>query len=247
MSAGFIVILMALAGIGAGYAMWSDTIQIDGTVETGNVCVGIRCLEVNDPVDHYDYNVNLPLWMQHDPGSTYQDLFVPCPEMKDVGWVECLNVEEKCMHEQDQMYQIIDFYAHHTYPLYYFDVTFEIANCGSVPVKLLMIEYWDFVDEEWYPFDGINWDIWHGVLHDDIWLGYYKVVLPAGTIEGFHDDDFFPDLMTVSTQLEHCETAEVTLGWFLYEDENSIPEMDATSQIRLRLTWAQWNEVYPPI
>jgi hypothetical protein len=247
MSAGFIVLLMALAGIGAGYAMWTDMIQIDGTVETGDVCVGIRCDWVNDPEDPAtaDLNVDLAKWLEHNPAYGHDDLFITCPEGKNVGWVDCIDVGEvKCTHEGDDLFQIVDFYAHHTYPLYYFEVRFEIANCGSIPVKLLMIEYWDFNLEEWIPFDGSNWDIWHGVLHDDIWLGYYKVQLPAGEIEGFHDDDFFPDLMSISTQLEHCESAFVTLGWFLYEDEFSIPEQNEESHIRIRLTWAQWNEVY---
>ena len=93
------------------------------------------------------------------------------------------------------------------------------------------------------PFDPMDWDVWHGVLNDDIWLGYWKVVLPLGTIEGFHDDEFFPALETISTQIEHCETATVTLGWFLYEDETSIPEQNAMSELGLRISFAQWNEV----
>ena len=33
----FLVSIMALAGIGAGYSAWTDTIYIDGSVTTGSV------------------------------------------------------------------------------------------------------------------------------------------------------------------------------------------------------------------
>ena len=33
----FLISVLALAGIGMGYAAWTDTITIDGTINTGNV------------------------------------------------------------------------------------------------------------------------------------------------------------------------------------------------------------------
>ena len=40
----FLISVMALAGIGAGYAAWTDTITIDGTVNTGSVDINIEYL-----------------------------------------------------------------------------------------------------------------------------------------------------------------------------------------------------------
>ena len=40
----FLISIMALAGVGAGYAAWTDTVKIDGTVNTGNVDIVIRYL-----------------------------------------------------------------------------------------------------------------------------------------------------------------------------------------------------------
>jgi len=38
----FLISIMALAGVGAGYAAWTDTITISGTVNTGNVDLNVR-------------------------------------------------------------------------------------------------------------------------------------------------------------------------------------------------------------
>lgn len=40
----FLISIMALAGVGAGYAAWTDTITIDGTVNTGDVDLDIVAL-----------------------------------------------------------------------------------------------------------------------------------------------------------------------------------------------------------
>ena len=40
-----LVLLLALAAIGAGFARWSDTLQIQLDAESGNLSVGVRCLD----------------------------------------------------------------------------------------------------------------------------------------------------------------------------------------------------------
>ena len=45
-------LVLCLALVGVGYAKWSDTVDINGTVETGTVEVGILNVETNDPGLH---------------------------------------------------------------------------------------------------------------------------------------------------------------------------------------------------
>ena len=43
-----LVLVLCLSGVGVGYAMWSDTLYIDGTVNTGSVDVDIQCVTCSD-------------------------------------------------------------------------------------------------------------------------------------------------------------------------------------------------------
>ncbi len=54
---------------------------------------------------------------------------------------------------------------------------------------------------------------------------------------------FLEDLAILDTQLDECDVATIKLGFFLYEDADSIPEMNATSTMKIRVIFTQWNLV----
>jgi len=231
-------LVLVLGLTGAAFAKWSDTVTIEGTVNTGSVCVGIRDVGTSDSGDTPDQMFDL---------STGQP--VPVPEEKDVASAESVNGTEKCLHENDQFYQDVTFTVINAYPLYYWEDTIEIANCGSIPVKLDSIEYWNsYATTPGYePLIGADsFKLWSGSLSDDIWLGSYYLSFPhdlSSPRTGTWYHELMAEFLTLDTQLDHCDVATITLGFFLYEDADSIPEMNATSTMKLRVTFSQWNEV----
>lgn len=230
----FVALILALGMTGVAFAHWSQTLNIVGTVETGELIVGIRDVCTSDP------------------GTTIDQMFdlstaLPVPLTKHVGTAESVNVGEvKCTHEGVDFYHQVTFTVTNAYPQYYWEDTIEIANCGTIPVKLASIEYWDYYAATPGYADLATADsfkLWDGPLTDDIWLGSYSLVFPKGTKTGKWYSDLLTDVATLDTQLDGCQVATIKLGFFLYEDETSIPEMNASSTMTLRLTFTQWNLV----
>ena len=66
----FMISIMALAGIGAGYAAWTDVITIKGTVNTGTVDVVIEGLSGTEVYkDLYDDSCDIRYWMTDETGE----------------------------------------------------------------------------------------------------------------------------------------------------------------------------------
>ncbi len=64
----FLMSVLALAGTGAGYALWSDTLSIDGTVNTGSIGAVFE-----------------EGWAEDTDDFEYTD-----PLEKDYSWIECI-------------------------------------------------------------------------------------------------------------------------------------------------------------
>ena len=110
----FAISLVALAVMGMGYAHWSQTLYINGTVTTGKLCVGIAATGTNDPGN------------ATDPGKD-----------KHVGATESVNVGDvKCSHNGTNYYEEIMYVITNAYPCYNSTGYFQIANCGTIPVNI---------------------------------------------------------------------------------------------------------------
>jgi len=138
------ILLFSMGTMGMGYAGWYDVISAKYDVATGTVSAGIRNHGVND--------------YGPDPCSHGG----PNPKGKDIGYAHC----------QDGPYEYelegtpysenvkVDIYGYRSYaPVF----TLEMANCGSIPVKVdqLMID-------------------WDGELADNIQVGKWSVDCPDG-------------------------------------------------------------------
>lgn len=112
--------------LGIGYAAWTDTIAIDGTVTTGEVCIKFSQSSGWDdqdgpppyiPTDDPDFNA-IP-----GPGFPFTAYLVD----KNVGWgVSEVSVDGKTLTVA----------LHNVYPSYYNHLGFVIWNCGTIPVKI---------------------------------------------------------------------------------------------------------------
>jgi len=105
----FVALLLALGISGLAYAHWSQTIYIEGSVETGTVCVGWV------DVDYEDYE--------------YLG--------KDVGKVDARLEDLKGTHNGDNIYETLVVELDNVYPSYEAWIYVEIANGGSIPVNLV--------------------------------------------------------------------------------------------------------------
>jgi len=106
----FAALMVALAMTGVAFACWSQTIYIEGTVETGEVCVGFVGADCED--------------------EEYLG--------KDVGDVSCDLEDWKCYTEEHgDAYETLVMTLSNVYPSYEAWCEITIANCGTIPVNLV--------------------------------------------------------------------------------------------------------------
>jgi predicted ribosomally synthesized peptide with SipW-like signal peptide len=127
-------LVLALVGTGVAYAMWSDTLQITGVVQTGSVDVRIISQASNDPSPH------------GIPGDSASYLTGSLDPMSTGSW-SCLSDEWSGLRDDKNVAftncnipgdgQSIQITVANGYPGYNGSVSFTIQNTGSIPVKLL--------------------------------------------------------------------------------------------------------------
>jgi hypothetical protein len=128
-----VLLFIALASIGVGYGLWSKTLFIDGTVNTGSVnSIFFDPFTDDDDVmndvskDIGDTGV-CPLYGDGscDPAASGKNV---ARKDKDVG---------SCIAKLDtQDSQILNVTINNAYPSYFCTVFFHIRNTGTVPVKI---------------------------------------------------------------------------------------------------------------
>ncbi|MFC1872040.1 hypothetical protein ACFLYF_06580, partial [Chloroflexota bacterium] len=124
-----LVLVLLLGSLGVGYAAWTDTIYIDGTVSTGEVCVKFGpsisiddsfCYNHIDPPylnQPYDWNSTPGV---NFPGRAYQvDKNVAC-----------------AFYQLNDAHDLLTLTFDNVYPYYYNHTSFWVCNCGTVPVKI---------------------------------------------------------------------------------------------------------------
>ena len=136
----FLVLALALAAVGVGYAMWDKTLDITGTVSTGEVNMEITSVASDDP-----------------PGA----LLDPGKD-KDVGTTTAY------IDPTDNQRAIVT--IENGYPCYEVSVHFTAHNSGTIPVKLqdiivtappgITVEGWDSIGEQVEPCEKRDNTIW---------------------------------------------------------------------------------------
>jgi hypothetical protein len=188
-----LALVLALGALGVGYAAWTDTIFVSGTVSTGSVCLNIEdgtygalntCPEsVNHPGVSGD--INWDGWVKQVGNIScpmgYKFNTKPCTD-KDVAWTTFSPV-------LDDKGNIVELQVtvHNAYPHFLSHISFEVCNCGTVPVKIeapvfnqnpfLLIEYRNGVGEQLEPGACHEISLFVGVVqHQGYWSGDTWVV-----------------------------------------------------------------------
>ncbi|MEM3696539.1 MAG: hypothetical protein QXQ94_03415 [Candidatus Bathyarchaeia archaeon] len=114
------IALVALAIVGFTYAHWSETLWLNGTVNTGNMCA-----EFKPPITRTDTGLD---W------SCGENFTNPDPHQidKDIGSSNAYFMDVN----QDGCNDTIVIELNHVYPCYYEHMSFWIHNCGTIPWRI---------------------------------------------------------------------------------------------------------------
>jgi predicted ribosomally synthesized peptide with SipW-like signal peptide len=146
-----LALVIALGALGVGYAKWTDTVMINGSVQSGSILLGINDRGTNDPLGTFD--------KQCAPGRN--------PERKDVGSMVSTNVGDSLFTlDEIQFYKSIDETFTNVYPWYSARTVIRVANGGTVPVKIENIIFSGLNSslENWMTFSWIITDE-NGITH----------------------------------------------------------------------------------
>ena len=216
-----LAIVLALGALGVGYAAWTDTIYIDGTVNTGSLC-----LEIEDNSWGEVSGNCPPTQFAADPDQNWSG-WVP-----QVGQVSCpdgYKFEEKFCVDKDVAYMTfneiedgdgnvveLEVTIHDAYPHYLGRITFEVCNCGTIPLKIktpvitqsnfLLIEYRDNIGTQLHPGQCAEISFFVGVVQHEGYFGYASGL------------------------------------WIVDDESMPLTPMDSTLTFTITIEGIQWNE-----
>jgi len=131
----FLIMIMALATVGTSYALWSETINIKGVVNTGEVDVEFSEYVSNDPPNVLSIDPTEPgSWSIPDVHTPSGWGWTGVRGDKDVGSIDCTLVPNSGDGSSGNNVMIVT--VSNGYPCYYGSVAFSIDNIGTVPVMI---------------------------------------------------------------------------------------------------------------
>jgi len=212
-----LALVLALGTLGVGYAMWSDTLQIEGDVNTGELSVKFASqydndVNDNDPTEAGSWNVSgtKPVWtgQRHD---------------KDVA-----STTSTFNQEEGKSARII---VATGYPCYWGSVIWDVLNDGTIPVKLHSITLTELSK------DASEW-----AVNQTLKIGKrYYVDVDTQTVDRTLDagDDFSFILSAFGCeQIDACELGYLDVTVHVEQDA----EQKTTYDFTIDYVFANWNE-----
>jgi hypothetical protein len=184
-----LTLVIALGTLGVGWAHWTDTITVEGTVCTGEVCFSFQ------PFTYYEGG-GCPDFQWCD-GWIYDGDTVSCPAGYHFGSIQPVP-EGKCVayvtfrpldadgNEIDpvtagSIIKTLEVTIHNAYPHFVADVTFHVCNCGTIPIIIqapvidqspfLLIQYGDNIGTQIHRGECKEISFFVGVVQNE---GYWK-------------------------------------------------------------------------
>jgi len=219
-----LALVLAVGAMGLGYAAWTDTLYIEGTVSTGEVCIEILC-----PFSMADPGTPSPPYTVEQGASAASldwnavvegPAFYVDPEQtdKNVGWTTTICVEVP------RPRKAVELTFHNVYPSYFNHIAFGIHNCGTIPVKLDHVVFTDAAGNV-------------QTLYND---GYLVFDLSGNGVDDFeiYWGDNFGD------QIEPCSSWSIDFWMHFMQDEAIDFTQPQTFTLTIEVVAVQWNE-YP--
>jgi len=213
----FLALALCLAFTGAGFALWSETQTISGTVNTGEVDWELTACGVLDEIASPPYYVGVPSLDDY----TCREGFVGPPPYfwhsdKNVGWGE----QELVDTDHDGDFDTLQLTLHNVYPCYFNSVSAYARNDGTVPIIIEKVII-DGTEITSLPAPVVRLDLNSDGFDDvEIWWGN-----------------------AIGTQLEPGEDSPEMSFWF--HCLQGAPQ-GATLTFNITLEAVQWNESIHP-
>ena len=219
-----LALVLALGSLGIGYAMWSETLTIEGDVSTGEVSVRID--------SQYDNDIN-PELDPCEPGS-WDVAATPV-------WVG--NRYSKNVAQTTSVYDQVDgewgkIIITNGYPSYWGSVIWDVHNDGTIPVQLWSVTLTELSF-------GVD-TVWTGAFALDIGTRYYVDADKPLIDETLDAGDDFSFILSC---LDCCQIDPMASGDVGYIDVTVHVEQDAQQKsiydFTIEFVFAQWNEGLP--
>lgn len=222
-----LTLLLALGGLGAAYAAWTDQVTISETVSTGEFCMEIGAVTLLDgSIEPPPYVVGFD-GPGHDWTVTQIGPGFPLKQAaleKNVGW-GTFELSEPKPGTVD-VYSKLDVTLHNVYPCYYNHLDFWLHNCGTIPLKIYQVILKDEAGNVIAVFDEMNK------------LAYRA--FDFGGEAGVNDFEIQYG-NNWGAQLEPCSSVNMSMGMHVLQDHFAENE---TWSFSLTIVAIQWNE-YP--
>jgi hypothetical protein len=171
-----LALVIALGALGVGYAAWTDTITIHGTVGTGTLCFGFDPGRISEVGGCPDKNFDSWVWDGYSvscPMGYHFEGIADAPEDKCPATVSFDPVDEDGDGYADILYVTIN----DAYPYFCADISFWVCNCGTIPLKIeapvitqspfLLIEYGDNIGKQLHPGQCVEISFYVGVTQHE--------------------------------------------------------------------------------
>jgi len=214
-----LALVLTLGALGVGYAAWTDQIVVNGTVNTGELCFGIKPGSFHEVGGCPD--TNWAGWVRYygtfgrscPPGYQFGELF-DAPEGKCPADVELTPIYD------GDVIEALQVTITNAYPHFAADVSFWVCNCGTIPLRIqepqfsqndfLLIQYGDNIGAQLHPGDCVEISFYVGVVQH----------------EGYFNDQ----------------------GVWIVDDPNApILPQNSTLTFTITLNAIQWNEYVPGV
>jgi hypothetical protein len=252
-------LVLALGALGVGYAMWSDTLFIEGYVYTGDVDVefsnqmpndsggALTDITQGDPAEVGTWsdggNIDDPSYWTWT-GNVQPETNPDHPEYKEVASIDC---------DIDQPTSTLTVSIDHGYPSYFGSVAFTIDNLGTVPVKILSMKLTTVMDGEIVggPVDLVADTQYYVDVGPMEPSSHPPMVSTTHDAQGVDTDDF----SIVISELAICDQIGAA-GWAddallgaisVHVEQGAIQGMGEGKlrpySFEIEIVCAQWNEV----
>lgn len=237
--------ILALTAVGFGFAKWSSAVDANVKVNTGTLQIGIRDVGTNDDGGQdavVDFGKVLVGPNLGNYGADPQFGKGDNREMKDVASLVSTNDPSYCEFRgllgDTRYYNAITEKITNGYPWYGPTTNVEVANLGTIPVKL------EAFDWSWVSATGkTNLDPWFDIVN-------YTITEPNGTVLTGTGKAAFQTALG-GIQLHGKEVLKVNVQFGLNELKagtteeiaaNLLPQ-NANGEAVFHVTASQWNEV----